>query len=132
MKLRRGSDPFFSRLQSVREGELPAWAARMTEPPDNPLTFEQALAELDQIVRDLEDGQLGLEDALARYEKGIGLLKGCHAQLRQAEQRILLLTGLDADGQAVTQPFEHTATAESGKTETKKRRKKDEGPEIPF
>src|SRR5208282_1470284 len=61
VKLRRGSDPFFSRLQSVREDELPAWAARMTEPPDNPLTFEQALAELDQIVRDLEDGQLGLE-----------------------------------------------------------------------
>jgi exodeoxyribonuclease VII small subunit len=104
----------------------------MNESPSDNLTFEQALAELDQVVRDLEDGQLGLEDALARYEKGVGLLKGCYAQLRVAEQRIVLLTGLDADGQPVTQPFEHAPTAEGGKAETKKRRKKDEGPEIPF
>jgi exodeoxyribonuclease VII small subunit len=100
-------------------------------PPEN-LNFEQSLTELDQIVRDLEDGQLGLEDALARYEAGVGLLKRCYAQLRQAEQRILQLTGVDAEGQPVTQPFEHTATAEAAKLEIKRRRKKGDEPEIPF
>jgi exodeoxyribonuclease VII small subunit len=94
--------------------------------------FEQSLAELDQVVRDLEDGKLGLEDALARYESGVGLLKHCYTLLRNAEQRILLLTGVDADGQAVTRPFEHAATAESEKGDARRRRKKDNEPEIPF
>jgi exodeoxyribonuclease VII small subunit len=104
----------------------------MNNSPDYPLTFEQALAELDQIVRDLEDGQLGLEDALARYEKGVGLLKGCYAQLRQAEQRILLVTGADSDGQPITELFDHIPTADGARAETKQRRKKPEQPEIPF
>jgi exodeoxyribonuclease VII small subunit len=105
---------------------------RMNEfPNDNP-TFEQSLAELEQIVHDLEDGQLGLEEALGRYEKGVGLLKRCYGQLREAEQRILLLSGLDAEGQPITQPFEHTATAEIARGEPKRRRKKSDEPEIPF
>jgi exodeoxyribonuclease VII small subunit len=103
----------------------------MNESPDHP-TFEQSLAELDQIVHDLEDGQLGLEDALGRYEKGVGLLKRCYGQLREAEQRILLLSGLDADGQPITQPFEHSATAPVAPTDSKRRRKKADEPEIPF
>ncbi|MFO0851263.1 MAG: exodeoxyribonuclease VII small subunit [Gemmataceae bacterium] len=45
----------------------------MTESP----RFEQALAELDRILRDLEDGTTTLDDALARYERGVGLLKLC-------------------------------------------------------
>jgi exodeoxyribonuclease VII small subunit len=80
-------------------------------PPDN-LTYEQALAELEQIVRDLEDGQTGLEESLARYERGVGLLKRCYGQLCQAEQRILLLAGVDEAGRPVTRPFEHAATAD--------------------
>ncbi len=93
----------------------------MNDSPGDNLTFEQALAELERVVRELEDGQVGLEDALGRYELGVGLLKRCYAQLRQAEQRILLLTGVDADGRPVPQPFEHTATAEAGKPEGRKR-----------
>jgi exodeoxyribonuclease VII small subunit len=103
----------------------------MSESPHEK-TFEQSLAELDQIVRDLEDGQLGLEDALDRYEVGVGLLKRCYGQLRQAEQRILLLTGVDAEGQPITQPLEHSATAEAVRAEPKRRRKKGDEPEIPF
>jgi exodeoxyribonuclease VII small subunit len=95
-------------------------------------TFEQSLAELDQIVRDLEDGKLGLEDALTRYESGVGLLKHCYTLLRNAEQRILLLTGVDTDGQPLTKPFEHAATAEPEKGEARRRRKADKEPEIPF
>ena len=56
--------------------------------PQPPARFEQALAELERILRDLEDGTTSLEDALARYERGVGLLKQCYAQLRDAEQRI--------------------------------------------
>jgi len=85
----------------------------MNDSPAEAFTFEQALAELEQVVRALEDGQTGLEDSLARYELGVGLLKRCYGQLCQAEQRILHLTGVDADGQPITQPFEHAATAES-------------------
>jgi exodeoxyribonuclease VII small subunit len=91
-----------------------------TSPQDNPQTFEQALAELDRIVHDLEDGQIGLEESLARYEQGVGLLKRCYTQLREAEQRILLLTGVDEEGQPLLQPFQHSATAE-GKAEIKLR-----------
>jgi exodeoxyribonuclease VII small subunit len=99
-------------------------------PPDN-LTFEQALAQLEQIVRDLEDGSIGLEDALARYETGIGLLKRCHGQLRRAEQRILLLTGVDDEGRPLAQPFEHSATAEPEKPDARRRRKKaDDGEKM--
>jgi exodeoxyribonuclease VII small subunit len=105
----------------------------MSEPSPDNLTFEQALEELEQVVRALEDGQTGLEAALACYERGIGLLKRCYGQLRQAEQRILLLTGVDEEGQPIVQPFEHSATAEPASTEvTKRRRKKSDGPEIPF
>lgn len=101
--------------------------------PGQPLTFEQSLEELDRVVRDLEDGQMGLEASLARYETGVGLLKQCYAQLRQAEKRILELTGVDEQGQAHTQPFEHTATAESVAAEPKRKRKPREGEaELPF
>ena len=78
-------------------------------------TFEESLAELEAIVRDLEDGATGLDESLAHYEAGIGLLKHCYAQLRQAEQRILLLSGTDADGQPLTEPFAHAAAVEPDK-----------------
>ena len=85
----------------------------MPDPTPSPLTFEQALAELEQIVRELEDGKIGLEDSLARYEQGVGLLKQCYGQLRQAEQRILELVGVDEHGNPLLKPFEHTASVES-------------------
>jgi exodeoxyribonuclease VII small subunit len=112
----------------------------MSDAPNDNLTFEQSLLELDRVVRDLEDGQLGLEEALTRYEVGIGLLKRCYAQLRHAEQRILLLTGTDAEGCPLLQPFEHGATADPPRTQPlapgrdsdRRRRKKDDEPEILF
>src|SRR5436305_14318069 len=104
----------------------------MNDPPSDNVSFEQALAELESIVRALEDGQTGLEESLARYEKGVGLIKRCYGQLRQAEQRILLLTGVDDEGRPAVQPFDHAATAESIKLDPKRRRKKADEPEIPF
>lgn len=69
------------------------------------------MARLEAIVRDLEDGDLGLAEALARYEAGVGLLKDCHQLLERAERRIELLSGFDAEGNPVTVPFDDTASA---------------------
>jgi exodeoxyribonuclease VII small subunit len=91
-------------------------------------TFEQALAELEQVVRDLEGDATGLEDSLAKYEAGVGLLKFCYARLRHAEQRILQLTGESDDGQPQTTPFRHSAAAvEPDRSTPKRRRKADDG-----
>ena len=88
----------------------------MSEQPCDPLTFEQALANLEGIVRELEDGKIGLEDSLARYEQGVALLKGCYEKLRQVEQKIVELTGVDEHGNPLTKPFDHTSSFESKKT----------------
>jgi exodeoxyribonuclease VII small subunit len=74
-------------------------------------TFEQAIASLEQLVRDLEEGRIGLAEALQKYEQGVVLLKQCYGLLETAEQRIEMLTGVDADGRAITKPFEHTDSA---------------------
>jgi exodeoxyribonuclease VII small subunit len=84
---------------------LPAQSQPAAEP-----TFEQALASLEQIVRELEEGRCGLAESLARYEEGVKLLKQCHLQLQQAERRIEVLTGVDAAGNPVTQPFDDEST----------------------
>jgi exodeoxyribonuclease VII small subunit len=86
---------------------------------ENP-SFEQALAELEQILRDLEDGTTTLDESLARYERGVGLLKSCYSQLQSAEQKIALLAALDGEGKPVLQPFDHAAS-DSPITETKRR-----------
>jgi exodeoxyribonuclease VII small subunit len=101
----------------------------MTEPPPDNLTFEESLAELDRLVREMEDGRLGLEQALARYEQGVGLLRRCQQQLAQAEQRILLVTGADGDGRPVLQPFAHEATAAvKAEPPVRRLRKRGDGP----
>jgi len=73
-------------------------------------SFEQALAQLDAIVHELEEGQTGLAEALARYEQGVGLLKQCYGLLERAERRIEVLTGIDAQGNPITAPFDDQAT----------------------
>ncbi len=83
----------------------------MNESHADDRTFEDSLVQLERTVRELEDGQLGLEDALARYEEGVGLIKRCYSRLREAEQRILQLTGMNDTGAPVLQAFKHEATA---------------------
>lgn len=69
-------------------------------------SFEESLGELEKIVADLEGGKLGLSDALARYEEGIGHLKGCQRLLESAERKIELLSGVDAEGNPITKSFD--------------------------
>ena len=54
--------------------------------------FEQSISELEEIVKQLEKGELSLDDSLKQFEKGISLAKRCQEVLQQAEQKIELLT----------------------------------------
>jgi exodeoxyribonuclease VII small subunit len=69
-------------------------------------TFEESLERLEKIVAELESGKLGLSDALSRYEEGVKHLKGCQQLLELAERKIELLSGVDAEGNPITTPFE--------------------------
>lgn len=77
-----------------------------TQREDCTSTFEESLEQLEKIVAELESGKLGLSDALARYEEGVKHLKGCQQLLELAERKIELLSGVDAEGNPITTPFD--------------------------
>ena len=54
-------------------------------------TFEESLGKLETIVRDIEEGKIGLEESIKRYEEGMGLLSHCRKILSQAELRLQTL-----------------------------------------
>lgn len=54
--------------------------------------FESAIAELETIVKTLEDGDLALEKSLALFERGVQLSRFCHSTLAEAERRVEILT----------------------------------------
>jgi exodeoxyribonuclease VII small subunit len=64
-----------------------------TTPPVGELTFEQALEELDALVRRMESGRLGLDDSIAAYQRGAELARYCQARLTAAEEQIKVLEG---------------------------------------
>jgi exodeoxyribonuclease VII small subunit len=53
--------------------------------------FEAAIAELETIVKKLEEGDLALDTSLQLYERGVHLSRFCHARLEEAERRIEIL-----------------------------------------
>ena len=57
-----------------------------------PIQFEKSIAELQEIVAQLEKGELSLEDSLKQYEKGITLARKCQEILNQAEQKVEMLS----------------------------------------
>jgi exodeoxyribonuclease VII small subunit len=66
----------------------------MSDPtPVDQLRFSEALTELEGIVAALEGGQLDLEEGLARYERGVALLRACQTKLGEAEQKVTMLMG---------------------------------------
>jgi exodeoxyribonuclease VII small subunit len=84
-------------------------------------SFEQALAELEQIVQRLEKGELPLEESLKLYEEGIRLSRLCHGKLEEAEGRIEVLLKdargepvLDAQGRPKTRPLPEPEDEEGG------------------
>ncbi|WP_425409754.1 exodeoxyribonuclease VII small subunit [Hyphococcus sp.] len=76
----------------------------MAKKPDDiaTLSFEKALAELEEIVQKLESGQAALEDSIALYERGAALKAHCEKTLKSAQEKIekIVVTG---DGKPKTQ-----------------------------
>ena len=95
--------------------------------PTENVTFEQGLEQLQQIVHELEEGQLGLEQSLGRYEQGIKHLKSCYALLQKAERQIELLSGVDADGNPITRPFDDSATFSDENADSRGQRRSNSG-----
>ena len=71
-------------------------------PEVSALSFEAALAELEEIVRQLEQGKSSLEDAIGAYERGAALKKHCEKKLGEARARVDKIK-LSADGVAETE-----------------------------
>ncbi len=68
------------------------------------LSFEDALAELEKLVRQLEDGKAKLEDAVNLYQRGALLKKHCEAKLREAQGKIEQIS-VNPQGDMSTKPF---------------------------
>jgi exodeoxyribonuclease VII small subunit len=100
-------------------------AKKETPPADeaSPLTFEEALAKLQTLVHSLEEGDVGLDEALASYEEGVKLLRHCHRLLESAERRIELLSGIDAEGMPIAMPLDDTALSLEEKSQRRGRRR---------
>jgi exodeoxyribonuclease VII small subunit len=95
-------------------------------------SFEDGLKRLEEIVHLLEEGDIGLNDALQRYEEGVKLLRQSYELLQRAERQIELLSGLDAEGNPITQPFDDTATFdldEPGKSRSRRRSSPSKSPD---
>ena len=69
----------------------------MADTPVTELSFEQAMAELEQVVGRLERGDVALDESITLYERGAKLKKRCEAKLKEAEEKVAAIT-LDAEG----------------------------------
>lgn len=83
-------------------------------------TFETSLADLEKIVRNLEQGDLSLEESLKLFEDGVKLSRECQERLNQAERRIEILLQ-DANGDPSLQPLEADELREERPPQIKKR-----------
>jgi len=80
--------------------------ARKTQPP--PKSFEEAIAELEQILSQMEASQVGLEESLAKYERGTFLIRHCRGILGAAEKQIEILSKAE-DGSLESAPDDSTS-----------------------
>lgn len=65
--------------------------------------FEASLAELEQLVEQMEQGDLSLEDSLKSFERGVALTRTCQQALQEAEQKVQIL--LEKNGTQTLEPF---------------------------
>ena len=98
-------------------------------------TFEASLANLEKIVRRLEDGDLPLEESLKLFEDGVRLSRECQERLNQAERRIEVLLK-DSDGNPMLNEIKKEDLSETEKAPKIKRRivfdNDDEDEDTPF
>ena len=78
-----------------------------------PRSFEEGLRELEQILAEIEGGEVGLEESLARYERGNFLIQHCRSVLNGAEKQIELLSK-SADGGLTATPMAEEQAAAAG------------------
>ncbi|SDW94742.1 exodeoxyribonuclease VII small subunit [Celeribacter indicus] len=71
----------------------------MSETQVSDMSFEQAMAELDQVVSKLERGDVALEDSIRLYERGAALKAHCERKLKEAEEKVEKIT-VGPDGNA--------------------------------
>lgn len=83
---------------------MPARRKTESESPATDLSFEDAMAELENIVEAMEGEQLPLEELIARYEAGARLLKHCDSVLTGARKRIELITLTDREVEKTPEP----------------------------
>ncbi len=69
--------------------------------------FEKTLAELEELVGKMEQGEFSLEESLKQFERGIALTRACQNALTEAEQKVRVL--LEGNGSAELAPFTHDA-----------------------
>lgn len=75
----------------------------MAKAKSSKIDFEKSLAELEQLVEEMESGDLSLDESLAKFEKGVALTKTCQQALKEAEQRVNIL--LEKHGEASLEAF---------------------------
>jgi len=68
------------------------------------MSFEKAMAELETIVSDLENGSIELEESIEKYQRGIQLKKHCDQKLKEANMKIDQIE-IDKDGNVTEKPF---------------------------
>ena len=88
--------------------EMPKQQQPNQTPPKN---FEKAVEELEQILGQIESGELGLEETLVKYERGNFLIQHCREVLSAAEKQIELISK-GADGSLQSQPLEPPPAAD--------------------
>lgn len=88
------------------------------------LNFEDAIGEIQEIVRQLEDGDLGLDESLEKFEAGVRLIRSCHSTLESAEQKIKVLTDVDEEGNPILADFDASSTLDANKKSAGRRKKK--------
>ena len=66
-------------------------------PDTDELTYEQAIEQVEAIADKIEAGEIGLEDSVEQYERGVALIKRCRSILEQAELRVQKLALVDRD-----------------------------------
>lgn len=77
----------------------------MSEKPIADMSFEDALAALEDVVRGLEGGQVPLEQSISLYERGEALRKHCEGRLKNAELKVEKIVAA-GDAEPKTEPFE--------------------------
>jgi len=97
--------------------------------------FEDELKDLEGIVGQIDSGELSLEDSIAAFERGVGLVRALNQKLDEVERKVELLMR-NAQGELKTAPYDPAATRSEGGGKEDGRRKdtpgKDDDEDVPF